>query len=116
MRRSEALAEARVVGMGGRGVRGLVRLLLLLGVVLLVGVGEDGVRRFLLLVVEVVVGVGVLGVYYGFILVSCVCVYGMVLCGCMYSTYHCHVGFLGRGLWSSAVLVDGGIVDWGEGG
>lgn len=53
MRRSEALAEARVVGMGGRGVRALVRLLL--GLVVLV-VGEDGVRRFLVL------GVGVLGV------------------------------------------------------
>lgn len=58
MRRSEALAEARVVGMGGRGVRALVRLLLVLGV--LVVVGENGVRRFLLLL-----GVGVLGVYYG---------------------------------------------------
>lgn len=33
-----------------------------------------------------------------------------------YSTYHCHVGFLGRGLWSSVVLVTGVSVDWGEGG
>lgn len=54
------------------------------------------------------------------IFVSCVCIWCGFMCGgggrVWYSTYHRHVGFLGRGLWSSAVLVTGGIiVDWGKG-